>query len=330
MNRVNRIHAPTILLLALLCGCGEDRSSSTTSETENVVTAREFIVDSILPAWLPLDSRPVVATLRLNASHLPFDSIDSAARSLDFVDMDGEMLPFEISYWDKASKSGRIHVRIEDPRASLSSRIRMRWNRPAVDRSNADSTWKGITPDRRLILNSLLLDDFEDGDVVSRVPSGASWFTSAPQESTSVEPPGIVRDSLRRSGNVLSAAFVADRSKFRYVVLGLGFGTLPLAFRGMDSLTLAVRGPTRLSVQCEHVGAGVTRKAWLHFDLDSTWKTLSIKPGDFLPADGTGSNVVGWDGVRDSINALTFLMSGGTRVWMDDIRIHGLNQDDFR
>lgn len=327
MNRHDLLPSSMLILLAALAGCADDRSTSTTSETENVVTARELLVDSILPAWVPRDSLPSVATLRLDSTHLPFAMTDSVGRDVAFLDRDGAPVPFDIVFWDKPGRSGRVHLRIHDPRSSRFSRIRMLWKRPLADRSDQVATWSGISPDRRRLVNTLLVDDFEDGNLVSGIPSATSWFTGAPQESTSIQPPVVLTEP---SGNVLSATFVADAAKYRYVVLKLDLGAAPLAFRGLDSLTLDARGLTVLSLQLEHTFAGGTRKAWVHVRLDSSWKSVTIKPGDFLPADSTRPAVVGWEAARDSINTLSFLMSGGTQVWMDNIRFHGLNQDDFR
>lgn len=327
MNRPDLVQASLLLLIAALAGCADDRSTSTTSETENVVTARELLVDSILPAWVPRDSRPSIATLRLDSTHLAFDLTDSVGRDVLFLDAEGSPMPFDIVYWDKSGRSGRVHLRIDDPGSSRLSRIRMLWKQPLADRGDEVATWSGISPERRRLVNTLLVDDFEDGDLVSGIPSGTSWFTGAPQESTSIQPPRVLTEP---SGNVLSATFVADAAKYRYVVLKLDLGAAPRAFRGLDSLTLDARGPTVLSVQLEHVFAGSTRKAWVHVHLDSTWRSLTIKPQDFLPADSTRPAVVGWEAARDSINTLSFLMSGGAQVWMDNIRFHGLNQDDFR
>jgi hypothetical protein len=34
--------------------------------------------------------------------------------------------------------------------------------------------------------------------------------------------------------------------------------------------------------------------------------------------------------VRDSITSLTFLIGGGSDLWIDDIRIYGIGRDDLR
>jgi len=34
--------------------------------------------------------------------------------------------------------------------------------------------------------------------------------------------------------------------------------------------------------------------------------------------------------VRDSVNYVTFLVQGGSQLWLDDIRIHGIDRDDLR
>jgi len=78
---LNRNIIPGILAPLLLgfWGCFDDRISGNTTQTENTVTARSILVDSVLPDWNRPAGWPTVATLRLDSSNFDFRGSDSAA-----------------------------------------------------------------------------------------------------------------------------------------------------------------------------------------------------------------------------------------------------------
>lgn len=51
------------------------------------------------------------------------------------------------------------------------------------------------------------------------------------------------------------------------------------------------------------------------------------RPGRTGPRRQRGGNV-GWHSIRDSVNHLTLLFEGGAEMWIDDIRIQGINRTD--
>jgi hypothetical protein len=46
-------------------------------------------------------------------------------------------------------------------------------------------------------------------------------------------------------------------------------------------------------------------------------------------ANGIGGNV-GWAGVRDSVTDLCLFAARGADMWIDDIRLYGIDRDDLR
>lgn len=310
-----------------LADCATDRTGGTSSETENVVMASEFRVDSILPAWNRPDSGATVATLRLDRQVMDFARTDSLGRDLRIQSPDGTDLPFEIVYWDKQARLGRLRVRIGSPPAMLSFRIRLSWGQAFAARADAQATWQGISLARRTAISSFVLDDFLDGDLASNLPSGAKWYSAA-SESTTVSIPVVGPDTLGIRGNGLNVAYSADSSKYRYVVVGLDLGPGARNLRCMDSLFLRVRGSGKLSLSLDNLTATEGKKAWIHHNLGPDWTELVVKPTDFLPPGSPTINV-GWGGVRDSVTNLSFILSGGTEFHLDEVRIHGLDRDDF-
>ena len=72
----------------LLLGCGNERISGSTTETENVLTAVVFSVDSLISDQSHFWHVPTVATLRLDSSNVDFSQSDSLGRDLIVERMD--------------------------------------------------------------------------------------------------------------------------------------------------------------------------------------------------------------------------------------------------
>jgi len=324
-----RVAFPGLAALALaLLACSSDRTGGTSSETENVVLAREFRVDSILPEWNRPDTGATVATLRLDRKVVDFKQTDSLGRDLRVQLPDGKDLPFEIVYWDRSAALGRLRIRIDSPQTRLRSFVRLSWGQSLQIRSDAKATWLGISSEQRAAISTVAMDDFEDGDLASLLPSGATWYSAA-SESTTVSAPAVASDPLGQRGKELHVTYVADSSKYRYVVVGLDLRPGTRNLRGMDSLFVRVRGSGKLSLSLDNLTATEGKKAWLHHVLGPDWTELVVKPSDFLPPGSPAINV-GWEGIRDSVTNLSFILSGGTEFHLDEVRIHGLDRDDFR
>jgi hypothetical protein len=80
----------------------------------------------------------------------------------------------------------------------------------------------------------------------------------------------------------------------------------------------------------ENLDSATGGKAWTHIALDSTkWTRIRIRPTDFDTADNVAGNV-GWNAVRSRVTTLTFMVNGGRDLYLDDIRMYGVDRDDFR
>ena len=63
-------------------------------------------------------------------------------------------------------------------------------------------------------------------------------------------------------------------------------------------------------------------KAWARVKLGATWKRYVVKPSDFDAPDSLNK---GWDVVRNTVTTFTIFGVEGSRFWVDDIRLHGVN-----
>lgn len=315
-----------------IAGCGSDPVAGNSVETENTASARILPVDSILPTW----NRPAggtVATLRFDRSDFDFAASFGDGRDLQFTRLGGAALPFFIDVWDSAAGRGRVLVRIDDSLLLAdSSRIRMVWGVRQTSLSDAFATWVGLSDSTGLLANSALVDDFQDSNTTNSLPVANTWYASAYGSSSNVSGISFDTAGLSRSGQALHVTYTAPTttSTTQYVVVATYLGSKPDCLRSLDSLVFWARGSGTLYVALEHLTNSAGPKAWMHFTLDSTaWTRKSVRPSDFDAADGEGNNY-GWNVVRDSITTLTFLVKGGSNLWLDDIRLHGVNRDDLK
>jgi hypothetical protein len=320
---------PILAAVVATClpGC-DDRSAGNSLETENAVAARVIAVDSVLPYWNRPFDQATVAVLRLDGSNFPFDSALGDGRDVVAETEAKRRIPFRIVTWDSAKALARLEVRIEGALLAKGSKFLLRWDGDTTPRSDSQSVWRAVPDSQALALNSTLISDFENGGTRSLLPIGTSWYSVAP-ESTTISSPKVVQDTIGWAGKVMQVSFSADTTKYRYVVLGLDLKK-PRSFRTLDSIVFRARGTGTITVALDRLGsAGANSKAWVHFPLRQPWRRFVVKPSTFLARSPVGDNI-GFEAIKDSVTNLTFLLGGGPDLQIDDIRIHGLNRDDFR
>ena len=312
-----------------LLSCGPEREAGNSVETENSL-ARMLPVDSILPDWNRPSGRPTVVCLRFDARNFDFTGVSANGRGIDVERMDGTPIPFEISVWDSVAKRGKMRLRIESSLQGGGDTIRLRWRLGAAARiPDPIATWAGISDSQKLALTSVLVDDFEDGDDTTLLPSRSRWRSGAMGAAT-VSGPFYDAAGDGRDGLALRAGFWAVPQD--YVVIATSLGTAPRSLRGLDSIVFQVRGSGRLYVAFEHLTGMVGPKSWTNLELTSGWTRVSIAPGGLDPAGAPGNafNNYGWNAVRDSVTDLSFILQDGDEVHLDDIRLYGVDRDDLR
>jgi len=317
----------TVGALPLLLGCSE-RIAGSTTETENVLSAVVFSVDSLLSDQERFRHAPTVATLRLDSTLMDFKATDSLGRDLIVERLDSIPLPFSVVYWDRQAALGRIHVRLDSLQQTTGSRIRLRWRCPLQVRSNPAAVWRAIPATQALALNSILVDDFERATTRSLLPDSASWYKGG-TDSATVSVPKLDTAGSGRSGHALHIAYDAPSATYQYALLGIALGKNPVNLHSLDSMVVWVRGSGKLAIALDRLTAGNKGKAWMHMTLASTWTRVRIRPQDFDSASAVGNNV-GWEAVRNSITNLSFLVDGGSDLWVDDIRFYGVDRNDLQ
>jgi len=319
-----RSKAAFAAMLLVLASCGE-RSAGNSVETENTAAARVLEVDSFLPAW----NRPsggTVATLRFDRTNFVFSASTGNGRDLRFERLDGSLLPFDVDVWDSVAEIGRVLVRLDATLLLPRAAIRMRWGVDQTSPANPSAVWSGLPESVGLLANSVPVDDFENGNDTTELPDRPVWRDGA-SDSAAISALSFPSAGQSRPGTALHVAYSASSPHYGVVATALSTG--PRILRSLDSLVFWTRGTGTLYVAFEHLTGSVGPKAWMHFALDTSWTRIRIRPSDLDTADGIGYND-GWSAVRDSVTDLTFIVQDGSDLWLDDVRLHGIDLDDLR
>lgn len=324
---------------ALLGGCSNNRSAGTSTETENAIVAISFSIDSALAGLAAPQGSPVVATLRLDVGRYDFSASRADGQDLEVVQSDGKAVPFEIVTWDPRNAYGRIRVRIAPSLRGNWSRIVLRSGLAPAPRQSPGEVWKAIPDSFRSAWTSVLVDDFESGNLLrNRLPDSSFWFLGGALPASGIASAGIVR-----SGQALRLVCGAGQcGSVPTILAATQISRKVRNFRSLDSIEFWMRGSGKTWISMEHldslqmgrlargkIDSLEPRRAWTWRLADSTWRRVAIRPSDFEPADGRSGNV-GWGALRDSLNYVSVLLEGGSEVWIDDLRFHGILEADLR
>lgn len=311
----------------LAASCSEDRHTGNSSETENTL-ARIVSVDSLLPDWNHPKKVPTVATLRLDATNFDFSKADSTGSDVDVATQDSVPVPFATVFWDKRAKRARMHVRLDTTLLAGRSRFLVRWGRPRMARSNPAAVWLGIPDSQKLAINSVLVDDFEHGSMRNLLPIPQTWYT-ATSDSGRITSFTLGAAGARRTGNALGISYSANGTTGQYALIGTEMGPGTYSLRSLDSLVFFARGSGSFYPSFDHFVNNRGYKARTKVAIDSTWRRIRVRPVDFdTTVDASGN--IGWPKIRDSVTNLTFMISGNGELWIDEIRIYGIDRDDLR
>lgn len=291
-------------------------------------------VTDLISEWMRPLSTPTVLTLRLDSSDLDFSELNGDGSDLRLLDAAGERLPLRIAYWDSAYGMGVLQVRINDLADTLGEWT-LKWGVHST-LSKTDDVWSGLPDSLVLALNSVLVADFENNSSRTALPSPIpenSWYKSASEKgsiSPAKEEP--FTDALQpadsgRTGTAAHFEYSAKDPDYALIGTKLSSGKRNLA--RMDSLELWIRGDGDYIVALENREDFEDGKARFKGTCTANWSRVVIRPQDFLPADTTGDDL-GWDAIKYGVTTFTIFARDGQNIWLDDIRIYGINVDDLK
>lgn len=325
------IHRTKSVLLAtatLLVGCGDERVTGNSVETENSVAVREFSVDSLAMGRWPTFTGSIVVPVRLDRSNFDFTLADSSGAGIAFEQLDGKPLPFEVPVWDSVARIGRTRVRLESHLLFGGHKIRLRSGLGSkAPMPDSLATWARIPQEFRDIWTSTLVDDFEDRDDTTLLPNRGRWRLAS-VGTQALSGPFFEVAGSGRNGNAMRFRYSSPGGD--YTVLGTTLSRKPSCFRGLDSIVFHVKGSGTFHLALEHLTNGSGPKAWKQFTLSTNWTRIRVLPEDF-DAPGAPGNILnnyGWVGIRDSVTDLSFIAQNGSEFWIDDIRLYGVDREE--
>ncbi len=292
-------------------------------------------VDSLISDWMLPITSPTVGFLRLDSTSFDFSQVMGDGRDLRFFDLSGDRVSFEIAEWDSLNQRAQIRVRIESVLPGQS--ILMSWGRPGAIQPPSVDIWEGMSDSLVLELYSLDIDDFEDGDMRSnmKLPVPPHGWYIVPQDTSVVFSPlpddslinGLQPSGAGKSGT--SFHVTSSAVSWKWTLFGMVMGVEPKNFTAMDSIVYWVRGNGNYQFVLESLAESFPGKVVYADTLDSIWTRERIIPEDFgLGKEGNGQ--VDWPLLRATITNLTIFAMGNCDIWIDDIRIYGLNRDDLK
>jgi hypothetical protein len=268
-----------------------------------------------------------VAVLHLDSTNFDFSSATESGRDVSVERIDGPRIPFRIVFWDRRVARARIEVRLDPWLQVPGSQFRVRWGLRDSTRTDSTAVWRAIPDSQKLSLTSALVDDFEHAGVRSILPDSGWWYSFASDSTTKVSAPEIASAGEGRTGNALHVSYTTADPATGFVYAGVSL-VRPRTLRSLDSIVFWARGAGKMTMAFDKL-EGNAGKAVAIRTLVAGWTRFRIAPGDLDAADGVGGNI-GWDAVRDSVTNLTFFASQGTDLWLDDIRLYGVDRDGFK
>lgn len=337
IHPILRILVPGFVAMAavVLGSCDSDRSAGNNgTSTDNVVMARELSVDSIAGGFAAPDTGAYPLLVALDSGDVDFDKALPDGSDLRVQYPDSSPLPFQIREWSRRDRAASLWVRI--PRSDLWTwkKLRLLYG-DGIERALQDpvATWKGVSASMREKIASTLLADFEQDTLRPLLPwqttdwylgwSAGAYFTR-PAMTLRLEP-ALEYDSERRSMVVHATMNVP---KDGWVLFGARLGTTIHRMAALDSIDFWAKGDGTIRIALED-GRDTSdlSKAWVAVSLDSVWRRYSVMPSRFDSADAWN---VGWDDVRNRVTTISVFGMSGTRLWFDDLRLHGVSRWELR
>lgn len=324
-----RITPARELNLGVLAAPNPGSEDYSTWKYSSVLNTKDLIQN-----WMKPLPETAIVTLRLNSENFDFSQALKNGYDFRLINSDGNLQPFHRDYWSFQDQSARIQIRINTNRDSL---LTMRWGRASAINVSTDTLWRGISDSLFLAWNSVLIDDFETPSNLNKLPEPPgpkTWYIVASEEANIISPvigefftTGILEADSGRDGNAFRLQYEATFPQ--WALAGTILSDEPENFTGLDSIVFWARGSGQYSVSLENITEEDNdHKAWVHGTLTSDWQKFTVIPADFLPPDLPSENV-GWEAVRDSITNLNFFGNAGSELWIDDIRLFGINRDDL-
>ncbi len=290
---------------------------------------------NLISSWMRPLKAPYVLVLRLDSTNFDFSQAQEDGNDIHLLNSDGKELPIEIDSWDATIQSAAINIRIDDLDDTLGVWT-MEWGdiyEPAQEQVNV---WKGLDDSLVYDLNSVEIFNFESGSTNNDLPAPLQQeicyiqihttdsLTDSVTATSLLTNLALQKDTTIRGGTVLHVNYSANYPDL--MLVGTHLTSTPHDFSRMDSLVVWLKTDGDYEVILERLGGDKNYKCSYKSKGTSKWQRLSLKPEDFSYKI---KDYHGWDITRDKITNFTVFGYNGTELWLDNVRIYGVNRDDF-
>ena len=134
----------------------------------------------------------------------------------------------------------------------------------------------------------------------------------------------LQKDTQGRSGLVVH--FEYDETYPSFAVIGTRLTNTTHDWSRLDSIVAWVRGDGDIEIILENFSFDKNYKASYKTKANSKWTRLVVRPEDF---NTVHRDYHGWDATKDKITHFSLFAYNGTEIWLDNVRLYGINRDDF-
>ncbi len=304
--------------------------------------AIRFMPSTLISDWMRPLSFPTVLIMRLNADNFDFKKAAKDGSDIRLYDGSGNLIPFEIDGWDTALNSATLNIRVESAADTVRPWI-LAWGDKKAAKLGSVDVWKDLSDSLVNAINSIDILNFENGSMYNDLPEPLNkydWYIQ-PHDSATVQnnlekkpTNGIEKadssmDSSIFGKNVLHVEYSANNAKGQYVVIGTRIVERPHDWSRLDSVEVWLKGNGDYEIILETIVETDTNyKVTYKGSANKKWTRVAVRPEDFTKPEDKSYH--GWDVTRNKITRFTIFAYNGTELWIDNVRMYGINQDDFQ
>ena len=298
--------------------------------------AIRIMPSELISDWMRPLSFPTVLVLRLTEDNFDFKKAAKDGSDIRLYDGSGNLVPFEIDGWDTTINSATLNIRVETATDTIRPWTLM-WGDKKAEKLKNVNVWKGLSDSLVNAINSVTVLNFETGGIYNDIPAPIvkyEWYVQAHSKATISDSlaankmNGIEKaDSSIFGKNVLHVQYSAD-TLGQYVVIGTRIAEHPHDLSRLDSVEVWIKGDGEYEIILETIVESDTNyKTTYKGTANKQWTRVAVKPEDFTNADNKSYH--GWDITRNKITRFTIFVYRGKNIWIDNVKMYGINLDDL-
>ncbi|MBR6943423.1 MAG: hypothetical protein IKH55_10350 [Fibrobacter sp.] len=296
-----------------------------------------FMPSELISDWMRPLSFPTVLVLRLDTTNFDFQKAAKDGSDIRLYDGAGDLIPFEIDGWDTTLNSATLNIRVENAADTVRPWL-LTWGDKKAAKLKDVNVWKGLGDSLVAALNSVEILNFESGTKYNALPAPLNnkfdWYIQ-PHDSATVKnnldskpTNGIEKADRAIFGkNVLHVQYQANKLG-RYVVIGTRIAEHSHDLSRLDSVEVWLKGDGDYEIILETIVESDTNyKTTYKGSVNEKWTRVAVTPKDFTNADGKSYH--GWNVTRNKITRFTIFVYNGSDIWIDNVKMYGINLDDL-